>query len=191
LENCIVIRQAVVSDAPEIHALLQKAFREYADIIGVKEVEALRESVSDIEYEITNNTVFAAMVDNKIIGTIRIEILDDEAYISRFAVDSYFRNMGVGESLMNLADKFLMSKGIKKAFLYTASHHMNLVRFYYARGFYIESVSHEKGYPRAKMVKNYPEANTETADFSVTCSGYPSHKIGNCCNHQVNFYQCK
>jgi len=165
LDTLFVIRHAVVSDAPDIHALLQDAFREYAEAIGISELEALKETISDIEFEIANNTVFVAIIDGIIIGTIRIEITGDEAYISRFAVNSCYRGMGVGESLMNLADKYIKSKGIKRSFLYTASHNTNLVRFYYNRGFYTESVSHERGYPRARMVKEYPEIDLKLQPF--------------------------
>lgn len=157
MDYSFIIRRANTQDAPDVYAILQNAFREYAEAIGITELEALKETISDIEHEINNNVVYVAVIDNAVIGTIRVEISGNEAYISRFAVNSCYRNIGVGESLMNLVDKYLMSKGIKKAFLYTASHYKNLVRFYYGRGFYIESVSHERGYPRAKMVKEYTE----------------------------------
>jgi len=160
LDCLFVTRHAVATDAPYIYTLLQNAFREYAETIGISELDALKETISDIEYEINNNTVYVAIIDGHIIGTIRVEISGDEAYISRFAVNSSHRNMGVGESLINLVDKYLKSKCIKRAFLYTASHNINLVRFYYSRGFYIDSVSHERGYPRARMVKEYSEVIT-------------------------------
>jgi len=176
LENFIVIRHAVTADAPEIYSLQQTAFREYAEAAGVKEVDALKETISDIEFEIHNNTVFVAIIDGAIIGSIRVSITGDEAYISRFAVDSSHRNMGVGESLLNLVDKFLISKGIKRAFLYTASNNTNLVRFYYNRGFYIDSVNNERGYPRARMIKEYTDANMKPQP---------------CCKHQINSFHCK
>ncbi|NLN65589.1 MAG: GNAT family N-acetyltransferase, partial [Clostridiaceae bacterium] len=30
-----------------------------------------------------------------------------------------------------------------------------LMRFYYGRGFYVDSVTHDRGYPRARLVKEY------------------------------------
>lgn len=159
MDTLFVIRHAVVSDAHDIHAVLQDAFKEYAKIAGITELDALKETISDIEREIINKTVYVAIIDGIIIGTIRVEITGDEAYISRFAVKSSHRKMGVGESLMNLVDMYLKAKGIKKAFLFTAFNNTNLVRFYHNRGFYIESVSTERGYPRAKMVKDYSDTD--------------------------------
>jgi ribosomal protein S18 acetylase RimI-like enzyme len=80
----------------------------------------------------------------------------------------------VGESLINLVDKYLKAKGVKRVYLYTASNNTNLVRFYYGRGFYIESVSHERGYPRARMVKEYSDTDMSEQD----------------CKHHINSFHC-
>jgi ribosomal protein S18 acetylase RimI-like enzyme len=156
LDYSFIIRRAVPEDAPAVYQILQKAFKEYAQAAGVKELEALNESISDVEHEIKNKVVYIAVIDNLIIGTIRVEIIGDEAFISRFAVNSSYRNIGVGKALMNLVDKHLQSEGVKSVSLYTASKYGTLMRFYYGHGFYVESVSHDRGYPRARMVKEYP-----------------------------------
>ena len=64
--------------------------------------------------------------------------------------------LGIGKSLMNLVDKYLISKNVRQVSLHTASKYGALMRFYYGRGFYVESVSHDRGYPRARLVKDYP-----------------------------------
>lgn len=155
MEYSFIIRRAAVSDAPAIYSVLQQAFREYAEITGVKNLDALNETIADIEEEINNNIVYVAVTDNTVIGTIRVKISGDEACISRFAVSTAHRNIGVGEKLMNFVENCLKSAGINRVYLYTASHHRNLVRFYYGMGFYIDSVNYEKGYPRARMVKDF------------------------------------
>ena len=155
MEHSLVIRRAKISDASDIFVIIQKAFHEYAEVAGAENLDALDETIEDIENEIAKKAVFIAILDNQAVGTIRINIDGDKALISRFAVASECRNTGIGKSLMFLADKYLMSKKVKEASLYTASHHITLVRFYYGRGFYIESVSHDRGYPRARMVKRY------------------------------------
>ena len=57
MDYLLIIRHAVPSDAPDIHAILQKSFREYAEQIGVSELDALKETASDIAYAIHNNIV--------------------------------------------------------------------------------------------------------------------------------------
>ncbi|HZK26960.1 MAG TPA: GNAT family N-acetyltransferase [Thermoclostridium sp.] len=155
MDYSFIIRRAVAEDAPAVYTVLQKAFKEYAQAAGVKELEALNESISDVKHEINNKVIYIAVIDNIIIGTIRVEIINDIAYISRFAVDSSYRNLGVGKALMNLVNKYLQSEGVKSVSLYTASRYGALMRFYYGHGFYVESVSHDRGYPRARMVREY------------------------------------
>ena len=49
----------------------------------------------------------------------------------------------------------MMEKGVKRLELHTAAKYFDLVRFYYGRKFYIESISEDRGYKRALMVKEY------------------------------------
>jgi ribosomal protein S18 acetylase RimI-like enzyme len=150
-----IIRRAEASDAGDVYAILQKAFREYAEAAGLTEVEALKETIADIEKEIRDKVVYIALIDKVIVGTVRVDISGDTAYISRFAVNSSHRNIGIGKSLMNLVDKYLIAKNVRQVSLHTASRYGALMRFYYGRGFYVESVSHDRGYPRARLVKDY------------------------------------
>lgn len=158
MDYSFIIRGAELSDAPNVYKILQEAFREYAEAAGLSEVEALKETISDIEKAICDKVVYIAIIDHIIVGTVRVDIKGDKAYISRFAVDSSHRNIGIGKSLMNLVDKYLISKGVREVSLHTASRYGTLMRFYYGRGFYVESVSHDRGYPRARLVKEYPSS---------------------------------
>ncbi|MDD4495423.1 MAG: GNAT family N-acetyltransferase [Eubacteriales bacterium] len=156
MDYSFIIRKANEDDAPGIHAVMQESFAKYVKDTGLKgTVEALTETQGAILLDIKNKEVYIALVDGKPVGSIRVEIRDDKtAYISRFGVCPGYRNIGIGKSLINLIDKLLLSKGVKKAYLHTASNYSELVRFYYGRGFYIESVSYDRGYPRALMVKD-------------------------------------
>lgn len=155
MDYSFIIRRAEVSDAHDVYAILQKAFHEYAEAAGLTGIEALKETIIDIEREIREKVVYIAMIDMVIVGTVRVDITSDKAYISRFAVNSSYRNIGIGKSLMNLVDKYLISMNAREVSLHTSSKYGSLMRFYYGRGFYVESVSHDRGYPRARLVKEY------------------------------------
>jgi ribosomal protein S18 acetylase RimI-like enzyme len=155
VDYSFIIRRAEASDAGAIYTILQKAFREYAQAAGLTEVEALKETIADIEREIREKAVYIALIDSIVVGTVRVDISGDTAYISRFAVNSSHRNIGIGKSLMNLVDKYLISKNVREVCLHTASRYGALMRFYYGRGFYVDSVTHDRGYPRARLVKEY------------------------------------
>jgi ribosomal protein S18 acetylase RimI-like enzyme len=152
-----IIRKAVMEDAPAIREIMQESFRKYMEDAGLTgTMEALEESLPDIEKDINNNEVFIASIDDVAVGTVRVKLLEDgTGYISRFGVRLAYHNIGIGKSLMNLVDKYLTSRGIKKVSLHTASKYSDLVRFYYGRGFHIDSTTRDRGYIRALMVKEY------------------------------------
>lgn len=152
-----IIRRATFEDAPAVFSILQTAFIEYGRITGQTRLDALFETIEDIYREIETNTVYIAVIDNAIVGTLRLEINGDQAYLSRFAVDRNSRNSGIGKSLMNIVDKHLMEMNVKKVILHTDSKHCLLMRFYYGRGFYTEDVETDRGYLRARLVKEYAE----------------------------------
>ena len=152
-----IIRKAVSDDAPSIQEIMQEAFRKYMQDTGVTgTMEALEESISDIVRDIESREVYIALIDNIAVGSVRIKILpDNTAYISRFGVKLEYHNIGIGKALMNLVDKILTARGISRVSLHTASNYKDLVRFYYGRGFFIDSTTKDRGYIRALMVKDY------------------------------------
>ncbi len=150
-----IIRRAEPSDAESLHSILQTAFQEYAKATGQSTLEALSETIDNVKQEIIDKPVYVAEIDGEIVGTVRLEIHGDTAYLSRFAVSGSTRNIGIGKSLMNVVDKHLASNGVKRVTLHTASRHFALVRFYYGRGFFTEAIETDRGYLRARMVKEY------------------------------------
>jgi len=152
-----IIRKAVEADAPAIYEIMQDSFKKYIADTGLTcTLEALQETVEDIADDIRSKEVFIAIINNVAVGSVRISILpDNTAYISRFGVKPSYNNIGIGKSLMSIVDKMLTERGVKCARLHTASKYRDLVRFYYGRGFYIESTTNDKGYVRALMVKEY------------------------------------
>jgi len=157
MDYSFIIRKAAPEDAEAIQVILQEAFKKYMDDTGLSgSMEALNESIDVIKKHIEEDYVFIALIDGNPAGTIRVQILENgTGYISRFGVRTQYQNIGIGKALMNLVDKLLKSKGVKKACLHTASKYKALMRFYYGNGFYVESTSTERGYIRALMVKEY------------------------------------
>ncbi|MCX7921010.1 MAG: GNAT family N-acetyltransferase [Clostridia bacterium] len=152
-----IIRKANVEDAFAIQGIMHESFKKYMQDTGLSgTMEALEESIDTIRYDIETKEVFIALIDNIPVGTIRIQVFpDNTAYISRFGVSLQYHNIGIGKSLMNLAEKLLKARGVTRVSLHTASKYRDLVRFYYGRGFYIDSTTRDRGYVRALMVKEY------------------------------------
>lgn len=157
MEYSFVIRRAELADAPAIQDIMRLAFQKYKTDANIpSEVAALSETVAQICEDITNHYVYVALVDGVAVGSLRIAIHEDgTAYLTRFGVRADYSNMGIGKSLMALVDKLMVARGVHRLTLHTASQYRDLIRFYYGRGFYIESTSCDRGYIRALLVKEY------------------------------------
>lgn len=151
----IVIRQAKECDAESIGKITQEAFENYARFTGAKNLGALLETKEDILCDIANKLVFVAEADGKAVGCVRVSVNGDNAYLSRFAVSEAYRENGVGTKLIEAVDCEMQKKGVKKISLHSASKMFALIRFYYGKGFYIESTDMTPGYIRAKLTKDY------------------------------------
>jgi len=151
------VRVATHDDIADIMSITREAFIKYRELAGVENTPALDETYDDIAKDLETKTVLIAFSDGDPVGSVRLEI-DTEAktaYLSRFGVKLTSQNNGIGKSIMNIVDRIMIDQGIKTLSLHTASKITSLVRFYYGRGFYIDSTDKAKGYVRALLVKEY------------------------------------
>lgn len=151
------IRKATFEDIPYIQIITREAFKLYSDNAGLTcKIPALCEDSCDIRKDISSKIVLVACYNNEVIGSVRVEVKkNNSAYFSRFGVAESFQNKGVGTFLMNAVDAIMKESGIEKMYLHTASKLLSLVRFYYDKGFYIQSTSTKRGYVRALLCKEY------------------------------------
>lgn len=150
------VRYATYDDIEAIAQITSEAFKKYAEMIGMESVAALCETYDDIKKDIDENIVLVAFSDGMPVGSVRVRInADNTAYLYRFGVRLQVQNNGIGKSLMSLVDIKMREMGIKKISLHTGSKVASLVKFYYGRGFYIDSTAKDCGYVRAHLVKEY------------------------------------
>ena len=150
------VRLATYDDIPSILDITHEAFVKYAELAGLDHIAALDETYEDVKKDIDTKIVLIAFSDNVPVGSVRVEIFDDNtAYLSRFGVKVTSQNNGIGKSIMNLVDRIMIKKGVKEIALDTGSKITSLVRFYYGRGFYIDSTDKSRGYVRAHLIKDY------------------------------------
>lgn len=164
-KQTFVVRRAVEEDIPQVQEVSREAFSLYAEGAGIAEiVGTLKESYEDVKREIENKLVLVALVDGIIVGCVRVEVYEDNtAYLSRFGVKGAYQNNGIGKILMNAVDNAMKQLGVTNMYLHTASRMLSLVRFYYGRGFYIESTTKDRGYIRALLCKEYETENVEAS----------------------------
>ncbi len=151
------VRVATYNDIDAIEQITHEAFQKYAQMVGNDNIQALCETKEDIKNDIDNSLVLVAFMDNVPVGSVRVKINEEDktAYLSRFGVKINSQNNGVGKSLINLVDLKMREMGIKRIMLHTGAKVSSLVRFYYGRGYYIDSTTKDRGYIRALLCKDY------------------------------------
>lgn len=153
------VRQATPADVDSIITITKEAFAKYIEIAGISDTAALHETREDVLHDLHNKLVYVAFMNRRVVGSVRIELLDTKtAYLSRFGVSMDFQNLGIGKAIINAVDMDMLDKGVERVRLHTASKAFPLVRFYYGRGFYVESTSTDMGYIRVAMCKEYPKS---------------------------------
>ncbi|NLZ48379.1 MAG: GNAT family N-acetyltransferase [Clostridiales bacterium] len=167
-----VVREAIEEDITQIIEEAKEAFWAYAENAGITEfVQPLQESYEDLKRDLETKLVLVAILDGEVVGSVRVEINpDNTAYLSRLGVKVAYQNNGVGKILLNAVDNYMMKLGVKNLYLHTASRMFSLVRFYYGRGFYIESTTKDRGYVRALLCKEYPvevNKNSTASQYDV------------------------
>lgn len=151
------VRVANHEDISDIMSITREAFVKYRELAGIENTPALDETYEEIEKDLEKKIVLIAFSNGDPVGSVRLEIDSENktAYLSRFGVKITSQNNGIGKSIMNIVDKIMLDQGVKKLSLHTASKITSLIRFYYGRGFYIDSTDKSKGYIRALLVKDY------------------------------------
>lgn len=160
-----VVRKAALEDIAQIQESAKEAFGLYTEGAGITGlVGPLDEKYEDIKKDIENKIVFVVLLNNYIVGSVRVEIKpDNTAYLGRFGVRQAYQNNGLGKILMNAVDNEMKELGVTSLYLHTASRMLSLVRFYYGRGFYIESTTKDRGYIRALLCKEYETEDSENS----------------------------
>ena len=122
----ILYLRAEAIDAPEILALQKVAYQSEAEIYGDDSLPALQQTLEDLKDDFErrpqreatvrgardssaagpDRIVFLkAVVNGKIIGSVRGYAVDSTAYLSRLIVHPYFRKRGIGRRLLDEIEK--------------------------------------------------------------------------------------
>lgn len=144
----MIFRKATQDDAKELITLTHTAFLRYAREVG-QTVKGVSETFDDILNDIENKYVLLAFDNDELVGAIRLETIENIVYISRLCSSKSSKESNVGALLIEKAKELVEADALC---LHTSTKISSLVMFYYKCGFYIESIKHDRGYPRGLFV---------------------------------------
>jgi Ni,Fe-hydrogenase III small subunit len=98
IDQTLMLR-AEKRDVPEILALQKIAYQSEAEIYGDDSLPALQQTLEEMQSDFDRMVFLKAVVNGKIIGSVRGYAREQNAYISRVIVHPYFRGRGIGRRL--------------------------------------------------------------------------------------------
>lgn len=95
------IKQALVEDAEEIITLQKLAYQSEAEIYNNFTIPPLTQTLEEIKKDFLYQIFLKALINAKIIGSVRAYQKEETCYISRLIVNPDFQNKGIGTKMMN------------------------------------------------------------------------------------------
>jgi ribosomal protein S18 acetylase RimI-like enzyme len=94
------IMHAELSDAEDILKLQKLAFQEEAHRYNDSDIPPLQQTITELKTQFKTHLILKAIIDGKIIGTVRAYEEDGTCFIGRLAVHPDVQNRGIGAALM-------------------------------------------------------------------------------------------
>jgi len=132
----MIIEKAKIEDLNEILELQKLAFLEEAQIYNHYHLVPLKQTIENIREEFREKIFLTARENNKLIGSVRAKILDDNSCsIGRLIVHPDFQNQGIGTLLMKEIEKYY--PGAKRFELFTGNKSEKNIYLYKKIGYQI------------------------------------------------------
>ena len=131
----MIIRRATITDAEEILSLQKLAYQSEAEIYNDFNISPLIQTLEEIKDEFKNEIFLKAVVNGKIIGSVRVFVKKETCYIGRLVVHPDSQNQGIGTKLMDEIERFF--SGPKRFELFTGHKSKRNIYLYQKRGYRI------------------------------------------------------
>ena len=132
------IRTALKQDLPDILALQKRAFYDEAVLYNDFTISPLHQTIEQLEEEFTQKSILVAIIDNTIVGSVRIQSKDGIGYIGKLIVAPEKQNKGIGRKLMVEAEKH--GTRVSEFELFTGKKSEKNIHFYQSLGYHIVDV---------------------------------------------------
>jgi GNAT superfamily N-acetyltransferase len=101
----MMIERAFTDDAEEILSLQKLAYQSEAEIYNDFTIPPLTQTLEGIKKDFESQFFLKAIIDEKIIGSVRAFVKEGTCYVGRLIVHPDFQNRGIGTQLMNRVEK--------------------------------------------------------------------------------------
>ena len=124
---------ASIDDLTEILELQIRAYQSEAAIYNDYSIEPLIETPLELQEQFKHKTFLKAVLDGKIVGSVRGYLKEETVHIGRLAVESDFQNQGMGTQLIRSIEAYFPNA--KRYELFTGNKSINNLRLYNNLGY--------------------------------------------------------
>lgn len=104
----MTIEQATTNDAAEILALQKLAYVSEAEIYEDFGIQPLTQTLDDLLGEYATHTVFKAVQEGRIVGSVRARLEGCTCHVGKLIVHPEAQNQGIGSALMRHLEGFYL-----------------------------------------------------------------------------------
>jgi len=101
----VTIKKATVEDAQDILSLQKLAYQIEASLYGGYPIPPLVESLDDLKANFESYVFLKAMVDGKIVGSVRVLEKSGTCHVGRLMVHPNWQNRGIGARLLQEVER--------------------------------------------------------------------------------------
>ncbi len=126
---------ACEDDFAEILNVQKKAFYSEAVLYQSFNIQPLSQTLEEMQEECKDKVVLKAIVDEKIVGSIRANAHEEGCWVNKLVVLPEFQKRGIGEKLLREIEKYFPEA--KKSTLGTGANSESNIRLYQKVGYQI------------------------------------------------------
>ncbi len=129
------IEQADIHDAAAILALQKLAYQREAALYNDPTIPPLTQTLAEIKAEFGTHTFLKAVVDGKLVSSVRTRVLNGTCHIGRLIVHPAMQRRGIGTTLMHAIEQ--LNPRTERFELFTGSRSEQNIRLYQRLGYVI------------------------------------------------------
>ena len=132
----VQIRMALPDESDSIAAIIREAFAEFESFYTSEAFAATTPSAEKIRERFDEKgAIWAALKNERIVGTVSVVPRDERLYIRSMAVAPSAQGFGIGRRLLETIEKFAVENGFESLSLATTPFLTGAIRLYEQSGF--------------------------------------------------------
>lgn len=135
MKSDVQIRIASRDESEKIAAVMREAFAEFESLYTPEAFAVTIPDAAEIQKRFDEGAIWAALADEKLVGTVSTVSDGKKLYIRSMAVLPAAQGLGIGRKLLGTIENFALENEYDRLFLYTTPFLAGAIRLYEQNGF--------------------------------------------------------